>query len=108
MNEIRVRQGIMNTQKKVKENNMGKVVGVLVTEDLETIRNLFEKKLALENLTKIIDVENQEMYDKLVMDYGKTMRLFQEWWITNSQKYGWEGKNWSIDFETSEIISNDI
>ena len=87
---------------------MSKVVGLLSGEDKEEIQNLFEKKLALENLVKIIDTDNSKIYDKLVMDYGKTLRQFQEWWMVNSQKYKWEGQNWRIDFETSEVISNDI
>ena len=87
---------------------MGRIVGVLAGEDKEEIQNLFEKKLALENLVKIIDADNQKIYDKLVTDYGRTLRQFQAWWMINSQKYKWEGQNWSIDFETSEVISNDI
>jgi len=86
---------------------MSRTVWTLSDADRKEIQDLYEKKLALENLTKIIDADNQKLYDKLVSDYGNTIRLFQEWWQTTSQKYEWEGQNWSIDFNKSEVILND-
>lgn len=87
---------------------MSKVIWTLSDDDKKEIQNIFEKKLALENLVKIIDANNQEMYDKLISDYRRTLCQFQDWWTRNSQKYKWEGQNWSINFDTSEVISNDI
>lgn len=87
---------------------MSKSVWSLSLEDKNEIQSLYEKKLALENLIKIIDVDNAKMYDKLMTDYGATMKLFQEWWATNSLKHKWEGKIWHIDFVASEVIASDI
>lgn len=84
---------------------MGKVVWTLTKEELNEIQELFEKKLALENLIKIIDPTNEKMYIKLTTDYGQNMRLFQKWWSDISRKYKWEGGNWSINFETYEVLS---
>ena len=52
---------------------------------------------------------NQELYEKLVKDLGKTQSEFQNWWTQMSQKYNWEsvdGGNWEIDFDTCDIYLN--
>jgi CXXX repeat modification system protein len=82
-----------------------KVVWKLSEEDFEDIQDLYEKKLALENLTKIIDVKDSELYGKLVKDYGTTLHKFNNWWNLTSEKYKWEGRNWWVNFDTKEIIS---
>ena len=74
--------------------------------EFKEIEDLFEKKIALENLTKIIDTNNQELYDKLIKDYGKTVHQFDSWWNEMSRKYHWEGSNWWLDFETKKIMTN--
>ncbi len=84
-----------------------KVVWKLSEEDFNNIQDLFEKKLALENLTKIIDVKDSELYEKLVEDYGKTLYEFNNWWNIMSQRYNWEGSNWWVNFDTKEVISQD-
>lgn len=84
---------------------MGKVIWTLTGNEKIEIQNLYEKKLALENLINVIDPLNEIIYNKLITDYGKIMRLFQKWWSDTSQKYNWEsGINWAIDFETNDVI----
>ncbi len=84
-----------------------KVVWKLSDKDFEDIQDLFEKKLALENLTKIIDVKDTELYEKFIKDYGKTLHEFNNWWKRMVQEHNWEGSNLWIKFETQEVISQD-
>lgn len=82
---------------------MEKAIWVLTKEECQEIRELFEKKLALENLFKIMDAESDVLRNKLVEDYGKVLNLFQSWWREISTKYNWEGQNWRINFDTQEV-----
>lgn len=84
-----------------------KVVWKLSDKDFEDIQDLFEKKLALENLTKIIDAKDTELYEKFIKDYGKTLHEFNNWWKRMVREYNWEGSNLWIKFETQEVISQD-
>lgn len=83
-----------------------KEVWQLNDEEFKEIEDLFEKKVALENLTKIVDADNQNLYDKFIKDYGKTVHQFDSWWDKMARKYEWEGKNWWLDFETKKIMTN--
>ena len=83
-----------------------KEVWQLNDDEFKEIEDLFEKKIALENLTKIIDADNQKLYDKLIKDYGKAVHQFDFWWEKMSKKYDWEEKNWWLDFETKKIMAN--
>lgn len=60
---------------------MNKSVCILSKDDCENIRVIYEKKLALENLSKIIfPQQNPDMYDRLIADYGKIIHDFDDWW----------------------------
>ena len=83
---------------------MGKVVYVLKDDEKNQIEELYEKKMALENLCKIIDPCNEKMYNKLLEDYGKIMFAYTNWWNEMSSHYKWEGENWFINFSTKEVI----
>jgi CXXX repeat modification system protein len=48
-----------------------KVVWELSEEDSNEIQDLFERKIALENLVKIVDLKDSDIYEKLLKDYGK-------------------------------------
>lgn len=82
-------------------------IWTLSEEDFEEISNLFEKKLALENLARIMDPTNQELYNKVIADYGKTMRDFMDWWKVTSKKYNWEGNSWRLNFKEKQIVLNE-
>lgn len=84
---------------------MSNVVGTLNNEEREEIEDLYEKKIALENLIKIIDVSNETLYSKLIKDYGNTVKLFQNWWVVTSCKHNWEGKTWTINFDNNEVLT---
>ena len=86
---------------------MKKLVGKVTPEEKNEIQTLFERRNGLNELAKILTVENSELYEKLVKDMGETGVRFQGWWDKMSQKYSWEsvqGGNWEINFETCEIF----
>lgn len=85
---------------------MRKVVGKVSSEEKEEILKLFERRNGLLELVKILTVNDNELYDKVVMDIGVTNIKFQNWWDEMSKKYNWESAvdgNWEIDFQTCEI-----
>ncbi len=84
-----------------------KVIWELSEPDFERIENLYEKRLALENLSKIVPADNEKLYNKLITDYGRTMREYQNWWNEMSTKYNWEGNNWQVNFLTKEVVRID-
>lgn len=84
-----------------------KLVGQVTVEEKDTIQALFERRNGLNELAKILTVENEELYEKLVKDMGETGTKFQNWWNEMSAKYNWEScenGNWEINFETCEIF----
>lgn len=86
---------------------MKKVVGKVSFEEKEEILKLFERCNGLLELVKILNVNDNELYDKVVMDIGATNIRFQNWWDEMSKKYSWESAidgNWAIDFQTCEIF----
>lgn len=86
---------------------MKKVVGKVSFEEKEKILKLFERRNGLLELVKILNVNDKELYDKVVMDIGATNIRFQNWWDEMSKKYSWESAidgDWEIDFQTCEII----
>ena len=84
-------------------------VGKVTEEERTQILSLFERKNGLQELAKILTTDNQELYEKVVMDLGTTNMKFQKWWSDMAIKYGWEsaeGGNWEIDFDTCDIYLN--
>ena len=89
-----------------------KLIGQVTVEEKNEIQALFERRNGLNELAKILDASNGDLYEKLVKDMGETGTKFQQWWDTMVQKYQWEsveGGNWEINFETCEInlVTND-
>lgn len=85
---------------------MKKVVGKVTDEEKNEILSLFERRNGLNELAKILTVENTALYEKLVKDMGETNIKFQQWWDDKSEKYQWERAedgNWEINFETCDI-----
>lgn len=84
-----------------------KIVGQVTTDEKNEIQTLFERRNGLNELAKIITVDNNELYEKLIKDLGETNSKFQNWWSRMGDKYQWEsveGGNWEIDFETCNIF----
>lgn len=83
------------------------LVGQVTTEERVEIQMLFERRNGLNELAKILTVENAELYEKLVKDIGETSTKFQLWWDRMAEKYQWksaENGNWEINFDTCEIF----
>lgn len=88
---------------------MKKEIGHVTEEERDEIQKLFERRNGLNELAKILTPENQELYERLVVDMGETSTKFQNWWDSMAQKYHWESlpdSNWEINFETCKIFLN--
>lgn len=82
-----------------------KVVGTLTQEESRNLEELLEKKIALENLLKILS-ESQEIYKKVVRDYKNIVEEYEKWWRDTSNKYMWESTDnsfRSIDFKSRKV-----
>ena len=83
-----------------------KLVGLVTPAEKNEILTLFERRNGLNELAKILTVDNAELYEKLVKDLGETGTKFQDWWNRMAEKYQWESAedgNWEINFDTCEI-----
>ena len=90
---------------------MKKEIGQVTEEERDEIQKLFERRNGLNELAKILTPNNQELFERLVVDLGETNAKFQNWWDSKSQKYQWEsrpGFNWEINFETCRIYLNSL
>ena len=82
-----------------------KEVGTLTQEESRNLEKLLEKKIALENLLKILS-ESQEVYKKVDKDYKNIVEEYEKWWRDTSDKYIWESIEnsfWSIDFKSRKV-----
>ena len=85
---------------------MKKIIGRVTEEEKNEIQALFERRNGLNELSQILTIENEALYEKLVKDLGETGAKFQNWWNRMGEKYNWEsveGGNWEIDFDTCNI-----
>ena len=69
---------------------MKKHVGQVTLEEKNEIKHIFERRNGLNELAKILDVENTALYEKVVKDMGENSVNFQNWWDRMSLKYQWE------------------
>jgi len=82
------------------------LVGTVTVEEKNEIQILFERRNGLNELSKILSLDNSDLYERVVKDLGETNTKFQQWWNHMSEKYKWksvEGGSWEINFETCEI-----
>ena len=85
---------------------MKKIISRVTEEEKNEIQALFERRNGLNELSQILTIENEALYEKLVKDLGETGAKFQDWWERMGEKYNWESAedgNWEINFETCEI-----
>ena len=86
-----------------------KLLGQVTVAEKKEIQSLYERKNGLSELARILTPDNQELYQKIVVDLGETQVKFQNWWMRMSKAYHWEsvdGGNWEIDFDTCKIYLN--
>lgn len=85
---------------------MAEVIGKVTDQEKEEIKELFEKKAALESLKNLNLNETVSM--RVDDDLDSVKLLMQDWWQKYAQKYNWKGmgsnKNWEISFSTGEIL----
>lgn len=86
---------------------MKREIGCVTEQERDAIQSLFERRNGLNELAKILTIENVALYEKLVKDMGDTSTKFQKWWNDMSVKYGWESVDnghWEINFDTCKIF----
>ena len=83
---ISCRKAIQKKRKQTKHMNMKKKVGQVTPEEKNEIQQLFERRNGLNELAKILNADNTELYEKLVKDMGETGTKFQNWWDRMAQK----------------------
>lgn len=86
---------------------MKRIVGSVTEQEKKEIQQLFERRNGLNELAKILNADNDALYQKLVQDMGETATKFQQWWDRMYEKYKWErveNGNWEINFNTNEIL----
>ena len=84
-----------------------KLVGQVTPREKNEILTLFERRNGLNELAKVLTIDNVELYEKLVKDMGETETKFHSWWGRMADKYQWESSensNWEINFDTCEIF----
>ena len=82
-----------------------KEIGSLTQEESRNLEKLLEKKIALENLLKILS-DSQEIYKKVDRDYKNIVEEYEKWWRDTSNKYIWESTDnyfRSIDFKSRKV-----
>lgn len=91
--------------------------GKVTPKERDEIKNLFQRRLALTelfgSLTKLDGSASEKLYEKIVIDLGKTSSDFHNWWEKKAKQYEWKsinGGNWRIDFDTCEVflVENNI
>ncbi len=86
---------------------MKRIVGSVTEQEKKEIQQLFERRNGLNELAKILNADNDALYQKLIQDMGETATKFQQWWDCMYEKYKWEkaeNGNWEINFNTNEIL----
>ncbi|MFA1015403.1 hypothetical protein [Dubosiella newyorkensis] len=78
----------------------------LSDEDLEFIKNVFEKKLALEALIKSEGISANLMKD-LISTYSQINAEYTNWWSKKIKELNLENSNYElqVDFENKRIVN---
>ncbi|MDR1201030.1 MAG: CXXX repeat peptide modification system protein [Tannerellaceae bacterium] len=87
---------------------MKKRIGQVSEQEKEEIRALSNRKNALIELSKMIEVNdaNRPQYEKLVKDIVEATICFQQWWNDMETKRQWKkhpAETWEIDFQTNDV-----
>lgn len=83
-----------------------KLIGRVTQEEKDEIQKLYERRNGLNELARVLTVENDSLYEKLLKDMAETASKFQLWWDTMATNYNWEiveNGNWEINFESCDI-----
>jgi len=83
-----------------------KLISKVTEFEKNEIQRLYERKNTLAELFKIVDADNDKLYNRIIEDMGKTSADFQKWWDEKSKEHSWEAKegySWEIDFNDGSI-----
>lgn len=84
-----------------------KIVGRVTEDEKKEIQKLYERRNGLHELARILNADNEDLYERLVKDLGDTSTKFQKWWDDMVEKYHWESSpngSWEINFQSNEIV----
>ncbi|MCL6451463.1 MAG: CXXX repeat peptide modification system protein [Acetobacteraceae bacterium] len=86
------------------------LLGTVTVEEAERLKAVFERKMALQGLVRALaDMPTRtsdELYERLVKDYGEVERGIRQWWEEIHRKYQWENPpeaTWSLEFSTRQV-----
>lgn len=85
---------------------MKKVLCKVSEEEMKKIKDAFEKKNALENLIKIVDV-NSDTYSRIIDDYVLANQSFNDSWSSIINTYDCpkdSSNNLMLDFQSHEVF----
>lgn len=84
---------------------MNRVVHHLSENELTQITTIYEKKIAYENLAKILSIEeNEAIYNRLITDYGATVHQFEQWWDKVFADNNLPNGQYTVDFTNGTIV----
>lgn len=93
---------------------MNPILAIVEKEEARNIESIYGRLTALNNFVMML-ADNKELFDeknylyeKLVQDFEKTHKKFDEWWKNTATKYNLEGYgvgNLNINFHTGEIVA---
>lgn len=88
-----------------------KKLGDITIEESKRVLELYEKKMAIDNLVKILDpVKEEKNYTRAVEEQKESNEQYDLWWTEMYDKYQWEGIDVSkvqdiyIDFRKNAIF----
>lgn len=86
------------------------LLGTVTEDECKRLQAVFDRKMALQGLVRALsDMPAQasnELYDRLVKDYGEVERKMREWWEEIYHKYNWPNPpqaSWSLEFSTLKV-----
>ncbi len=92
---------------------MKELIGTVTEEERNDMRELYEKKMGLDDLPRSLEsvVLSQEtkkiIYEKIMIESQKIKTDAQAWLNKMYEKYHWkkeEVKDWHVNFETGELF----
>ena len=89
------------------------VLGTVTEEECARLQSTFERKMALQGLVRALadmpPKASNELYERLVKDYGQVEHGIRQWWEEIHNKYNWQNPpqaNWSLEFATRKVTLN--
>lgn len=84
---------------------MPKYVGTVSELDKDRMIDLYEQRIALENLREVIK-KTDKLATKLIKNYDEVSNNYNNWWVEMKEKYDLESDDngqWQLDFSTGNV-----